>query len=117
MNTPDTQSSPTIFSRVYFKEDKCPLIADDAFLRLLIVTELSLSNMVVVCCVLRCSVCSFLNKFLTNLPLHSQNVSHILRDILVALNSIEKRIPEEEIVTSQKEPYWHGTLRLVHVGE
>lgn len=47
-------------------------------IRLLTVTEFALSTMAVVCCVLLCSVYSFLGEFLTNLPLHAQHTSHIL---------------------------------------
>ena len=47
-------------------------------IRLLILTELTLSKIAVVCFVPLCSVCCFLNEFLTYLLLHAQCTSHIL---------------------------------------
>ena len=79
-------------------------------IRLPIVTELTLSKMVVVCCVLLCSVCSFLHQFLTNLPFHAQYTSHfIVKDI--TLNWIKTCIPEDELEI----PYLLSEQRMIEM--
>ena len=63
-----------------------------------IVTELSLSKMAVVCCVLLRSVCSSLHTILTNLPLHKSYTAHILpRKIQLRIGK-KRYNPEEERV-------------------